>query len=301
MQRLTELEGKPAAGHVSVGAAEHQTVLSNGARDAGPGLPCRTSTLPWWRPSSLLCAGSSGWLRAPAVGYRGIGSAHRCREPSPAELTTPFSFSTGWQCLPSATAAQSCRCHSTHHLGEQPKPPGWRVPGQPVLRGARAWPLGTACGDRDMGHPGQEGLLAGAGTSSTSRGALCFGVALGSVHSHGPVSQCPPCCCSSPRGATAAAAVPPMHSGQAWWEICFLVMPLGQESRPAAHLGRPVQCPHHTLSGRQVTGRCLIGPCIYVRGSLISGPLLQKLPSDASEARKVAAEHQTLNRQTLSW
>lgn len=139
------------------------------------------------------------------------------------------SLSTGWQCLPSATATWSCRCCSTHPPGEQPKTLGRRVPGNLALPGARAWPLGTACGDRDMGRPGQEVLLARVGTSSTSQGVSAHRCTLGWLLVTSPAV---PLCLSTHPAAAHLPGVPSPATllvwiGRAWWEICFVMMSLG--------------------------------------------------------------------------
>lgn len=75
--------------------------------------------------------------------------------------------------------------------------PGQRVPGHPVLLGAQTWPPGTACGDRDMGHQGQEMLLARVGPSSLAP-FQHHGVFLPFAAPWGGSWSCPqPCFCVS--------------------------------------------------------------------------------------------------------
>lgn len=165
MQRLNELEGELAVGHILVGAAKCLNVLSCMASDGGRDLSCRTLTHPWWRPVSLLHAGTLGWLRAPEVGSWGGGSARRCQELSPAELTAPLlSPQGGNACLqlqqpgPAATAA--------HILLGSSRSPQSGGPWSPSTAGSSGMASGFSLWGQGRGHQGQEMLLARVGTSS---------------------------------------------------------------------------------------------------------------------------------------
>lgn len=176
-------------------------------------------------PVMEACEPPPCWHFGAAQGSSGgVPRSWQCqavRRAFPSRAHRSPSLSTGWQCLPSATAAQSCRCRSTRPPGEQPKPPAAGSLGtqccQGLGHGLRVQPAGTGT----WGIPGRRccwlALAPPAWHLFNITGRfwpmLHFGVALGNVPSHTPVSQRPLCCCSSPRGAVAAAAVPPMHTG----------------------------------------------------------------------------------------
>lgn len=140
----------------------------------------------WWEQLSVeLCFPTAPvmWgetLRASSVlafwGFSGLQwwVLRRCQckavpRAFPSRAHCSPSLSTGWQCLPSATAARSCCCRSTHPSGEQQKTLGWRVPGCPVLPGAQGQPPGTALGGTGTWGAADWGWHLQLGTSSTSQ------------------------------------------------------------------------------------------------------------------------------------
>lgn len=111
------------------------------------------------------------------------------------------SLSTGWQCLPSATEAESCCCCSTRPPGEQLKSPVRGSLGTQCCWGLRhglqVQPVGTGT----WGTKGRRCCWLGLAPPAWHLFSIteCFcpllrhGVALGHVPSHVSVSQCPPC------------------------------------------------------------------------------------------------------------
>lgn len=181
-------------------------------------------------PASLLCAGILGLLRAPAVGPEKVSVQGSAK--SLPQLSSLLPFSLHRVAMPAFSYCSPVLLLPQHTsfwgAAEDPGLEGPWVSGAARGSGtASGYSLG---GDRDMGCC-QLGLAPLAWHLFNIAGCfwpmLYFGVALGNVPIHGPVSQCPPCCCPCPRGATAATAVLPMHLDRAWWEICFAVTSLG--------------------------------------------------------------------------
>lgn len=232
MQRLAEPEGEPAGG-ARFGGSSHVS------EPCSPAAPATWRGGETWRggprpsrdggPLAFRCrSGLQRWRS------RGGGSARRCGEPSPAELTAPLlSPQGGNACLqlqqPGPAAA------SAHSLpGSSRSPPAGGSLGTPGLPGTRARPAGTGTRGTAGGRCWWPGLAPPPWHLFDITGrfgpTLRFGVALGDAPGRAPVSRRPPSCPSLfPRGAYAATAAPPRDVGRARWEFCLVAMSLGQE------------------------------------------------------------------------